>query len=665
MRSSAITCWCGSSRHTLGYHRSGAKQDMRGLRTLRRLMRRLSRRACPAPRFWLTYDAGYARALPGVPMDPQRAEKILAALDELGLLAHATLLAARPASARSQLRVHTREYLDRLAEPELLIRAFGVHLSETEAEGVIESQRRMAGGSVLACRLAMEGRGPAINLGGGLHHASAGSALGFCLLNDVAIAIASLRAHGFDERILVVDLDLHDGNGTRTIFARDSSVHTFSIHNEHWANVDAEESTSIALGGEVDDATYLGRLRSSLPPLVERFAPRLVIYVAGSDVAQDDAIGNWRLSDGAVLERDRLVAALTLGAKPARPLAIVLGGGYGPNAWRHPARFLAWLASREELPMPAAADLVLRRFRRLDAALDTALLVEKDDGRAFTLSEEDLAGVYPGPTRQTRFLGLFTHHGVEVLLEGFGLLEQIRSRGYRHLRVELNLTDGAGHTLRVFCNDTRNVELLLELRVRRSRRDVRGFEVLVIEWLLLQHPRAAFTAERPMLPGQQHPGLGLLAEVLGLLTVLCERHGLDGIFFTVSHYHLALQTRRLLRFMDADDEARVEALRAALDGMPLAEATKRVEEGDLVDARTGERVGWEPAALLLPVSPTLKQMLDDPARQETLEAARQRHCYRPYERQAAGAGRDERRAGRRQEPHRSAPQPVSTVRGRR
>jgi acetoin utilization deacetylase AcuC-like enzyme len=613
---------------------------------MRRLIRRLSQRACPASRLWLTYDAGYARALPGVPMDPQRAEKILAALDELGLLGQATLLAARPASARSQLRVHTREYLNGLAEPELLIRAFGVRLSEPEAESVIESQRRMAGGSVLACRVAVEGRSPAVNLGGGLHHAGADTALGFCLLNDIAIAIASLRAHRFDERILVVDLDLHDGNGTRTIFARDSSVHTFSIHNDHWANVDALESTSIALGGEVDDATYLGKLRSSLPPVVERFAPRLVIYVAGSDVAQGDAIGNWRLSDGAVLERDRLVAALTLDAKPALPLAIVLGGGYGPDAWRHPARFLAWLASGKELAMPAAADLVLRRLRRLDAAVDrTALMVEKDDGLAFTLSEEDLAGVYPGLNRQSRFLGLFTRHGVEVLLEGFGLLEQIRSRGYRHLRIELDLTEGAGHTLRVFCHDTRNVELLLELRARRSRRDVPGFEVVVIEWLLLQHPRSAFTAERPMLPGQQHPGLGLLPDVLGLLTVLCERHGLDGIYFTVSHYHLALQTRRLVRFIDPDDEARVEALQAALPGMPLAEATRRVEDGDLVDARTGERIGWEPAALLLPVSPTLKHMLDDPARQDALRAARERHSYRLDERKAAGGGRQRERLG--------------------
>lgn len=614
---------------------------------MRRLFRRFSRRACPAPRFWLAYDPGYARALPGVPMDPQRAEKILAALDELGVLGRATLLAARPASARSQLRVHGREYLNRLAEPDVMTRAFGVRLDEAEAEGVIESQRRMAGGSVLACRLAVEGRGPAVNLGGGLHHASADSALGFCLLNDVAIAIASLRAHRYHDRILVVDLDLHDGNGTRTIFARDPSVHTFSIHNEHWANVDAVESTSIALGADVDGATYLEKLRASLPPVLERFAPGLVVYLAGSDVARGDAIGNWSLDEAAVLERDRFVASLTLGAKPARPLAVVLAGGYGPEAWRFPTRFLAWLASGEELPMPAAADLVLRRFRRLEANVDSAaLVVDRDDGLAFTLSEEDLAGVHPGLRRQTRFLGLFTRHGVEVLLEGFGLLDQIRARGYRHLRVDVDLAEGAGDTLRVFCHDTRNVELLLELRVRRSRHELSGFEMLVVEWLLLQHPRAAFTAERPRLPGQQHPGLGLLADMMGLLTVLCERHGLDGILFKVSHYHLAVQSRRVLRFLSADDQARVEALQAACAHMPLSEATRRIEEGDVVHAATGERVGWEPAALVLPVSAALQTMLDGPGREAELARARAKHAYRLEEPRAATTARARRAGGR-------------------
>jgi acetoin utilization deacetylase AcuC-like enzyme len=627
----------------------------KAIRGLRRLFRRLSLRACPAPRFWLIYDPGYARALPGVPLDPQRAEKILAALDELGLLGQATLLAARAASARSQLRVHSREYLDRLADTEVLTRAFGVHLSEAEAESVIESQRRMSGGTVLACRLAVQAGGPAVNLGGGLHHASGDTAIGFCLLNDVAIAIASLRAHRFHQRILVVDLDLHDGNGTRTIFARDPSVHTFSIHNEHWANVDAVESTSIALGADVEDASYLERLRATLPPVLERFDPGLVIYVAGADVVAGDAIGNWRLSDAAVLARDRFVAELTLQASPRRPLAMVLAGGYGPDAWRHPARFLAWLASGEELPLPDPADLVLRRFHRLDAVLETAsLAAEKDDGLAFTLSEEDLAGVHPGLARETRFLGLFTRHGVEVLLEGFGLLEQIRARGYRHLRVDVDLAEGAGHTLRVFCHDTRNVELLVELRARRSRREIPDHEVLVVEWLLLQHPRSAFTAERPALPGQQHPGLGLLADMLGLLTVVCERHHLDGIFFTVSHYHLALQSRRHLRFLRPDDQARVEALVKALEGIPLAEATRRVEAGELVNALTDEPIGWDPAALVLPVSERLKALLDDPARETALQAARELHSYRLDGRQAERAAGDARarRAGRRPEAHR-------------
>ena len=109
--------------------------------------------------------------------------------------------------------------------------------------------------------------------------------MAFCLLNDVAVSIRRLRARGFEDPVLVGDLDMHDGNGTREIFAQDPSVHTYSIHGEDWGDTDAVASTSIALGADIGDEVYLGTLLKTLPEVFAATKPGLVIYLAGADPA--------------------------------------------------------------------------------------------------------------------------------------------------------------------------------------------------------------------------------------------------------------------------------------------------------------------------------------------------------------------------------------------
>src|SRR5207249_4956501 len=111
----------------------------------------------------------------------------------------------------------------------------------------------------------------------------------------------------------------------------------------------------------------------------------------------------------------------------------------------------------------------------------------------------------------------------------------------------------------------------------RDRQSLPGLELLGVEWLLLQNPRARFTAARPALPGQRHPGLGMLRDAIALLVQVCHRLHLDGLTFTPSHYHLASQSTKYLRFRDPLDAATFDALLAALAGVPLAEATRRIE----------------------------------------------------------------------------------------
>ena len=569
------------------------------LRAARRSLRRFRRRGLP-----LVYHPRYRHGVFGVPIDPLRGEKILGALAEAGLLRSDLVSEPRAASLENLLRVHTPEYLSELQEASALTRILGVEVAPAEAESTLELQRLMTGGTIQATRLALRTGGIAAHLGGGFHHAQPGAGLGFCVFNDVAVAIRRLRARGFSEPVLVVDLDQHDGNGTRRIFASDATVHTFSIHNDHWGDTEARASTSIALGADVDDAHFLATLAQALPPVFGAVQPGLVVYLAGTDSAHDDAVGNWRLSAQGLLERDRLVTNLARrGSRPV-PLVVLLAGGYGPHAWSYSARHLLWVASGRALEPVAEDELALARLRALAPELRRVDAV--DDDRPFSLSEEDLGGLVPGASRPVRFLSLFSRHGLELMLERAQILPTLRARGFRRLRVELDAADEAA-TLRVVCED-RGDERLVELRAHRGRGVVPDMELVAIDWLLLQNPRESFSDRRPRLPGQDHPGLGLLRDLMSWLVVVCETQRLDGIYFVSAHYHVAMQSRRLVRPIDPADEARLRRLADVLGGLPLHEATRAVERGLVLDA-VGQPVAWRPVAAVLPVSERLRALV--------------------------------------------------------
>ena len=575
----------------------------------------------------LVYSRRYQLDLPGGMIDPLRGERILSFLDAAGVLSEDAVHAASPASFLHLRRVHADDYLDALQQPGALTSIIGLTVSDEQAERILEAQRTMVGGTLLATALALESKGVAVNLGGGLHHAFAAKGERFCAFNDTAVAILELRARGFSGKVLVVDLDLHHGDGTQSIFAEDPTVHTFSIHNlstpdERGRN--AVAATSIELPGEVTDEVYLDTIRRHLPKVYLAVRPELVFYLAGCDPAADDQIGNWKISPEALLERDLFVTGLvrSSGGKGQRkpPLVVLLAGGYGRNAWRYGARYLsALLRHGRPLELPDFEESTLLRYRRLARELSPQELTGDGPADDWGLTADDLMPMAAG-LRPTRFLGFYTRQGLELVLERSGVLDRLRNRGFAEPTVEMELGNPAGDTVRLYGDPTRR-ELLIEVRVRVDRREMPGMALLRIEWLLLQNPRAAFLPDRPRLPGQQHPGLGMLPDMMALLVLACDRLQLDGVLFVPAHFHTASQGRKTLRFVRPADEGFIQALERVFAGMPLAVASHMVAEKRVVDARTGEPLQWRPMPMVVPVSGQLREKLGDEEYRKAVEEA--------------------------------------------
>lgn len=579
----------------------------------RRALRRLASLVQTQPVYFV-YSGKYTLEVPGLPADPRRGENILTFLAMERLLKAGRLRWPREASIRSLQRVHSPAYLESLLERGALTSILGLSVSEADEDRYLHLQRAMVGGTVLATRLALAGWLPAVNLGGGLHHAHAERGEGFCAFNDVAVAIAQAREAGFTAPILVVDLDLHDGNGTRSIFARDPTVYTFSIHNQTWGAgpggdaPDAVASTCVALGDGVDDATYLAAIEEHLPPVIDSFRPGLVFYLAGADPAATDALGNWKITAAGLLARDQLVVSRLRSRLGDLPLVILLAGGYGTEAWRYSARFFAWqLSGGRLIEPPSTTEITLQRYRYLASLVQPSeLAAEPPAGDNWGLTEADLLPGTSLAAKPTRFLGFYSANGLELALERYGFLARLRALGFARPRLSIELDNPGGDTLKIYGSEGDD-ELLLELRMRRDARLMPGFELLAVEWLLLQNPRAGFPPDRPPLPGQKHPGLGLLREVIALMVLACDRLGLDGIVFTPAHFHVAAQSERFVDFLQPEDRARFRALRQALAGLPLSEASRALAEGRVIDPASGKPITWEPAPMLIPVSERMKK----------------------------------------------------------
>ncbi len=572
----------------------------RAARALRKVKRRIQ-----SPEALFVYHPGYQG--PGSRlMDARRPERILDYLRGEGAITATQVRGAKMATAESLSFAHSFEYLERVSQPEVVARIFGDNPEEMDLEHALRQQRRMVGGTIKAAHLTLRkskrggGAMPVVNLGGGMHPAHAAEGSGFCIFNDVAVAILQLRAEGFAGQVLVVDLDLHHGDGTRAIFAEDESVFTFSMHARHWDESPAVADFSLELGFGVEDTRYLSALREHLPEVVRKVKPALVFYVAGVDIAEDDALGNWRVSHDGIFARDREVLRQVAG----RPLVWVLAGGYGEEAWRHSARSLAWLSASMDSPIDSMFDRNLRYFRKIARQFEPQTVVDQEED-IFDFAEEDIYGTLMGSRASTRLLGYYSRYAVEVGLERYGILQAVRRAGYHGVKVDIEPGHPTGELVRVVSDDAR-ADLLMEV-VLRENRELAPFRLLYVEWLLMQNPRKVPAVDKPLLPGQEHPGLGALEKVVGMLLMTCERLGFDGVAFRPAHYHIAAMARTWLRFADPVLEARYLAVSHALEGVPLPEVTRTVAQGGVSCATTGEPYHWVSELMVLPLSEACKE----------------------------------------------------------
>lgn len=232
------------------------------------------------------------------------------------------------ASRDEILLVHTPDYHDRFVAGQLTareIRRLGLPWSES----LVRRSRFSVAGTVAAAHQALTDRISA-NLGGGTHHAFADHGEGFCVFNDIAIAINLLRSKGLIHRAAVIDCDVHQGNGTAAIFADEPEVFTLSLHGEkNYPLVKQQSTIDVGLADGTQDEEYLNVLQENIVPVFEHFRPDIIFYQAGVDPLHSDRLGKLALTHEGLQQRDEII--LTACQVHALPCVITMGGGYGKN----------------------------------------------------------------------------------------------------------------------------------------------------------------------------------------------------------------------------------------------------------------------------------------------------------------------------------------------
>jgi len=545
-------------------------------------------------------------------LDPRRGDDALTWALDRGILGPDDVREPVEIDWSDAARIHDPAYLATLDQPEALARVLGTDATRRiPVAGLLEMWRRACGGVLAAARWARAHDGIGLCTMGGFHHAEPSKGGGFCALNDLAIAVARLRADGHRGQIVTIDLDAHPPDGTVACLGDDEDVYVLSVSvDSHWSVPEGPRVIDRRVPADCEDEPYLVEVDRLLAEIHHR--PTLALYLAGTDPLRGDPLGGLGVSEEGLRERDHRVFRALRGV----PTVAVPAGGYTDRAWRVLAGTIAEATGSGATVHPDY-DPLQRRTRYLASRLDVSVLRGEDADRiddAELMAELGLA-----PPRPDRFLDFYTRHGVEHALSHYGLLPALRAMGFADLKVEISRSDDR-HRLQMTAAHAAGRTDLIDLCL--SRRDMAGGRVLFIEWLEMRDPRLTYTAGRPELPGQRGPGLGLAPEVGHLLFATARRLQLDGIGLIPAHFHVAWMARHRFVVVDPQLRGRFEALCEM--PLPLSKLS-RVLGGEGLSTPEGP-IRWKPTEMVCPVSERCDKALAAGARQAeaAYEATRER-----------------------------------------
>lgn len=383
------------------------------------------------------YDAPtLARLAQALGMIALRGKRVLAQLAIDGLVKPGDLKPF-PLIPIAELELfHSAAYLERAGRKSTLSRIFGIPEHEVKVDEILGAVRWAVSGTVAATRSVLSGEAPlAVNLGGGFHHAEPNMGSGFCVFNDIGVAIGKAREDGFDKNVVIVDLDFHQGNGNIVGFLDDPTVFNYSLHGAIWTHAEGSGNFNLNFERRIGDEEYLGILEKSLPAFLDAARPGLVYFIAGHDVLDTDPLGHFGLTLAGVERRDRWI--LDLMAERKLPLVTTLGGGYSaPSCHAALQLTAAALGQRRELRCEEGVENS-HQLRKVLAGIDPwDPQFRPQEG--FLLSDADLWGDLDPASAPAGLLKDSSAYEVEREMETSGVLEKFRDMGFEDLRVSVD-----------------------------------------------------------------------------------------------------------------------------------------------------------------------------------------------------------------------------------
>jgi acetoin utilization deacetylase AcuC-like enzyme len=276
-----------------------------------------------------------------ISFDPSKFEKIKNKLLQERLITARNIYTPPRLSDEDILLSHTRKYLYLLKNPFEVGKILNLDYVNIWDHHLFEYFRYISGGTMEGLEVAYTMGIPVINLGGGYHHAHRDRGEGFCLINDVAIAIMKLRKKFPDVKILIVDLDYHQGNGIIEFFRNDSLVQILTIQAVNWIPTHAKNIFNIEVDSNIPYTAYEEILITHLQKIQSLFSPEVLIYLAGNDVAETDGLGDMHFSESDILRRDIIIYNFANSLKI--PILVLAAGGYGPESWKYYYNFIKWI----------------------------------------------------------------------------------------------------------------------------------------------------------------------------------------------------------------------------------------------------------------------------------------------------------------------------------